>query len=75
MGEVEANLGGLQASPHSPIGRGSRLKIGAVWVRVPLGAQIVSLTRATPRRSWPRVEARGELRPGRTEWTSVAPGR
>ena len=27
-------------SPHSPIGRGSRLKIGAVSVRVRLGAQI-----------------------------------
>jgi|AntAceMinimDraft_17_1070374.scaffolds.fasta_scaffold11996_2 hypothetical protein len=26
-------------SPHSPIGRGSGLKIRTVWVRVPLGAR------------------------------------
>src|SRR5690606_11783256 len=26
-----------RCTPYSPIGRGSRLKIGTVWVRVPLG--------------------------------------
>lgn len=29
---------GIRASPFSPIGRGSGLKISAVWVRVPQGA-------------------------------------
>jgi hypothetical protein len=29
---------GLRAGPHSPIGRGSGLKIRQVWVRVPVGA-------------------------------------
>src|SRR5690625_4871606 len=29
------------ASPRSPIGRGSRLKIDPVWVRVPSGVPIV----------------------------------
>lgn len=32
-------------SPYSPIGRGSRLKIDSVWVRVPLGGpEILRLT-------------------------------
>jgi hypothetical protein len=39
-GEMRDRLGSLPASrPHSPIGRGSGLKIRTVWVRVPVGAR------------------------------------
>ena len=44
-------------SPHSPIGRGSRLKIGAVSVRVRLGAQI-----AGGRENRARIARRKKLR-------------
>ena len=36
---VDWKTGLICERPHSPIGRGSGLKIRTVWVRVPLGAQ------------------------------------
>lgn len=42
-----APVHGINRRPHSPIGRGSRLKIGTVWVRIPLGALLFIALRYT----------------------------
>src|SRR5690625_5487414 len=43
------------ARPRSPLGRGSRLKIDPVWVRVPSGVPVFALARSCARcavRAW-----------------------
>lgn len=46
-----------RARPRSPIGRGRRLKIVTVWVRVPAGAQFADRVEGVNRYPWNRLLA------------------
>ena len=52
---IVLSVGALSTAPHSPIGRGSRLKIDSVWVRVPVGGRIGSCTVGFSSRSHPKL--------------------
>src|SRR5690625_321126 len=52
------------ARPRSPIGRGSRLKIDPVWVRVPSGVPVFALARSCARYAWKAKGARHTAQAG-----------
>lgn len=45
----KAMLCSKRLAPNSPTGRGSRLKICTVWVRIPVGGQLVREQHSCPR--------------------------